>query len=180
MTRTLGTAALAAALLLGGCVESSMVARTRFELEQGLPQASFERAHAFHLNRLSTAMLKPVTLWALGEEGEDLDLLRAIRRVDVAVYEVLSFPDSIRGDELSAMDRRLGKAGWTRMLRSRESDEVTWIYSRESRSGGIRDLFVISVDGVEMVMVRVGGKLDRVLADLIADDPGGFGASLGG
>ena len=35
-------------------------------------------------------------------------------------------------------------------------------------------------DFAEMVMVRVGGRLDKVLADLIADDPGGFGASLGG
>ena len=167
-------------LLLGGCVESSMVARTRLEMEQSFPNASFERAHAIHLNRLSTSMLKPVALWALGEEGEDLGFLRSIRRVDVAVYEVFSFPETIEGDELSAMDRRLHKSGWTRLLRARETDEITWVYSRESRSGGIRDLFVISVDGVEMVMVRVGGKLDRVLAELIADDPGGFGASLGG
>lgn len=180
MTPTLRASVLVGALFLGGCVESSMVARTRLEMEEGFPGASFERAHALHLGRLPTAMLKPIALWALGDEGEDFEFIRSIRRVDLAVYEVRSFPETLNGGELTAMDRRLRKSGWNRVLRALETDEVTWVYSREDRAGGIRDLFVVTVDGAEMVVVRVGGRLDRALAELIAADPGGFGASLGG
>lgn len=169
-----------AALLLAGCVESSMVARTRMELEDGLPGASFERQHAIHLGRISTALLKPIALWATRDEGDELTFVRRIRRVDFAVYEVLSFPDSVDGQDLASMERRLGKKGWTPMVRVREEDEITWIFNRENGAGEIRDLFVVTVDGAEMVMVRVSGKLDQALAELIADDPGGFGASLGG
>ncbi len=167
-------------LPLGGCVESSMVARTRMELEDGIPGASFDREHAIHLGRISTALLKPVALWALGDETEELDFVRKIRRVDVAVYEVISFPDSIDGHDLAAVERRLHRKGWNRAVRSREADEITWVFHRENSAGEIRDLFVVTVDGAEMVIVRVSGRLDQALAELIADDPGGFGASLGG
>lgn len=172
-------AAIALSLALTGCVESNLVAQARGDLETGIPGAAFEKQHAMHLGRVTTALLRPVAMWALRDD-EDLDGLRGIRRIDVAVYEVTSFPDEVDGEMIGDLERRMGRAGWGRMLRSREADEVTWIFHRDNRSGGVKDLFVVSVDGSEMVMVRVGGKLDELLVDLIADDPAGFGASVGG
>lgn len=172
--------ALVATMALSGCVESSLVARTRLDLEHGLPGASFEPEFAMRLGRLSMAVLKPVAVWALRGEGDEADLVRKIRRVDLAVYEVESFPEAVDGHRLAVLERRLGRRGWSKVLRAREEDEVTWVFNREDDAGEIRDLFVISVDGAEMVMVRVGGRIDQALADLIADDPGGFGVSLGG
>lgn len=168
------------ALLLGGCVESSMLARTRMELEAGIPGARFEREHSIHLGRISSAVLRPIALWAVRDEGDESAFLRRIRRVDFALYEVVSFPDSVGGDDLASMERRLRKQGWNRMVRAREEAEITWIFNRQNGAGEIRDLFVVTVDDAEMVIVRVSGRLDQALAELIADDPSGFGASLGG
>lgn len=164
---------------LAGCAESSFTARARGELEASFPGARFEKQVAMHFGRLTTAMMKPVARWALREDDEDMDVLRRIRRIDIAIYEVRSFPGEVGGATLTGLEDALGGKDWDRLLRTREDGEVTWIFNRE-RDGEITDLFVVTVDGAEMVMVRVGGRLDRMLADLIADDPGGFGASLGG
>lgn len=173
------SAALLLALMQWGCVESNLVAQARGDLESGIPGAAFERQHAMHFGRLTTALIKPVAMWALRDD-EELASLRGIRRIDVAIYEVTSFPDEIDGSMVADLERRLGRSGWLRVVRSREEDEVTWVFNREKRSGGIKDLFVVTIDGTEMVMVRVGGNLDDLLVDLIADDPAGFGASVGG
>lgn len=172
-------AALLLSATLSGCVESSLVAQARGDLEGGIPGAAFEKQHALHFGRLTTALLKPVAMWALRGD-DDLDSLRHIRRIDVAVYEVTSFPEEIDVEMLSDLERRLSRSGWGRVVRSREEDEVTWVFNRENKSGGVKDLFVVTIDGAEMVMVRVGGRLDELLVEMIADDPGGFGASLGG
>lgn len=172
-------AVLLLALMQWGCVESSLVAQARGDLENGIPGSAFEKQHAMHFGRLTTALLKPVAMWALRDD-EDMASLRGIRRIDLAVYEVTSFPDEIDGSMVADLERRLGRSGWFRVVRSREEDEVTWVFNREKRSGGIKDLFVVTIDGSEMVMVRVGGNLDDLLVELIADDPAGFGASVGG
>lgn len=174
----LGSTVLAGALALAGCVESSMVARARLDIEQGLPGASFDRGHAFRLGRISTAMLMPIALWALEDGEEELEVVRSIRRVDFAVYEVRSFPDSLDDRQLAEMSRRLRRRGWSQVVRTRDAGEATWVFSRENGAGEVRDLFVVAVDDVEMVMVRVGGRLDRTLAALVAADPAGFGALL--
>ena len=172
---------LLAALTLGGCVVgSSLAASTRDDLEAGLPGARFERVHALHFGRVTTALVKPVAYWALQDEDEGLRLLRGVRRIDVAVYDVESFPHRYEPGALGTMERRLARAGWGRVVRTREDGEITWIFNRENGAGQIRDLMVLSLDGAEMVLVRVGGRVDRLLADMIADDPGGFSASLGG
>ena len=167
-------------IALGGCVEPSMVAETRWEIENGLPGASFEREHAFRLGRVSMSMVKPIALWALKDSEEEQQMIRSIRRVDLAVYEVLSFPAVVEAKQLRGLEEKLGRKGWVPMVRTKEDNEITWVFSRENRAGEIKDLFVVSVDGSEVVMVRVGGRLDKVMAELIAADPGGFGASLGG
>ena len=91
----------------------------------------------------------------------------------------IDFPEDVDAHALNSLDRRLGKQGWNRLVRVREEGEITWVFTREN-GGEIRDLFVVALDRDEMVIVRVGGRLDQVMADLIAEDPSGFGASLGG
>ncbi len=169
-----------AALTLTGCLGSTLAANTHHELEASLPGARFERVHAFHFGRITTALIKPIAHWAMRGDDEGHKLLRGLRRIDVAIYDVESFPNRYEPMALAPMETRLGENGWGRVLRTREEEEITWVFNRENGQGEIRDLMVLSLDGAEMVLVRVGGRVDQLLADLIAEDPGGFSASLGG
>ncbi len=169
-----------AVLPLAGCVGSSLAANTRTELEAGLPGARFEPVISFHFGRLTTALVKPIAIWATRDEDEGFNLMRGVRKIDVAIYDVESFPNRYEPSALGPMESRLYRNGWGRVVRTREDDEITWVFNRENEAGEIRDLMVLSLDGAEMVLVRVGGKVDRLLAEMIADDPGGFSASLGG
>lgn len=170
---------LALVVLLGGCVESSMVARTRMELEDEIPEAEFERDFALRLGRVSTAVVKPIAFFALDDEEGEAGFLRKIKRVHFATYQVSGFPEDLGTRELTSLDRRMRKQGWNRVVRTRDESDVTWVFAREN-GDEIRDLLVVALSDDEMVIVRVGGRLDQMMADLIADDPSGFGASLGG
>lgn len=174
-------ALVALAALLGGCVESSMVARTRMDFEDELPETEFEKEFAIRLGRVSTAIIKPVAFFALeNEEGEgEAQFLRKIKKVHFASYLVDGFPEDLDAHSLGSLDERMRKQGWDRMVRTRDSDEITWVFVREN-GDEIRDLLVVALADDEMVIVRVGGRLDQMMADLIAEDPSGFGASLGG
>jgi hypothetical protein len=165
--------------VLCGCVESSMVARTRMDLEDELPEAQFEKEFAIRLGRLTTAFVKPVAFFDLEDEDQEEQILRRIHRVHFATYTVEDFPENLDGRSLASLDRRMQKQGWARMVRTREDQDLTWVYVRENKEE-IRDLLVVVLAYDEMIIVRVGGRLDQMMADLIADDPSGFGASLGG
>jgi hypothetical protein len=156
-----------------------MVARTRLDFEHELPEAEFERDFALRLGRLTTAMVKPIAFFALDDEDQEAGYLRKIRKVHFATYQVSDFPEDLGSQELTSLDRRMRKQGWDRMVRTRDEDEVTWVFVRED-GDRIRDLMVVVLAYDEMVIVRVAGRLDQLMADMIADDPSGFGASLGG
>jgi hypothetical protein len=80
---------------------------------------------------------------------------------------------------LSVLQRRLEQAGWTVVVKERDLDERTWVISREDDSGSIRSLCVVSLDPYELEVISVDGRLDELMAQAIADDPGGFVQSLG-
>ena len=172
---------LVLSVFLCGCVESSMVTRARMDLEDELPETEFEKEFAIRLGRLSTAIVKPVAFFALeNEEGDgEAGFLRKIKKVHFASYQVEGFPDDLGTRSLRSLDERMRKQGWNRMVRTRDSGEITWVFVREN-GDEIRDLLVVALADDEMVIVRVGGRLDQMVAALIADDPSGFGASLGG
>lgn len=52
------------------------------------------------------------------------------------------------------------------------------MFMRQDDQGGIRNIYVLALDEVELTMVSLEGRLDRLLATAIADDPGGFAASM--
>lgn len=175
-----GPLLLVATLLpLTGCVESNLAAQARSEIESDLPGARFEMETALTFGRVPMSAARRIVAWS-GEDGEDLDMLRRIRRMSMATYAVRTPPDGGPPPSLGGLERRLERKGWTAMLKSREPGEATWIFLREEGARGIRDLLVIELSDDEMVIVRVGGKLDRLIADAIADDPAGFGFALGG
>ena len=165
--RTRGPAALllAFALLaptLSGCIYSREVAQTRRALEAAYPEARFEREMVLSLG--------PVSLFALrlfsGLAPEEVPL-RDLRRVKVGVYRAEGLPPLQRFDP--AQVRRLQRQGWTVAVRTREADAATWVLYR-ARRGTVRDVYVLALDDEELVLTRLSGRFDRILARAFRED----------
>lgn len=158
------------AVFASGCIYSREISQTRRDLERSDPGARFEREMVVNLG--------PISLRTLGlvgglVDGGDEDVamarryLREIRRVKVGVYRVEQAPD------LHAFDppalRRFQRDGWELAVKNQdEQGEVVWVFYKE-RKGHIRDMYAIMLSDEELVLARVRGRLDRLLARVLED-----------
>lgn len=169
---------LAALPFVGGCRDAPAVSSVRWQLEQQIPGAKFEREFHIRLGRLSLGLVKGLTGWVL-EDDEIRSMLRAVKRVDVGTYRVVALPPLSEIETPRGLQRKLDESGWTLLVRQRNEDEHTWVFLRHDDGGAIRNLYVIALDEVELTMVSLEGRFDELLAEAIADDPSGFAAGLG-
>ncbi|NHZ73154.1 MAG: hypothetical protein GWP16_01635 [Nitrospirae bacterium] len=168
-----------AALLIVGCKQSPTAEQVRLELEHQLPGAKFERESHIHLGRVSMSAVKQVLRFTSPKGSTERKLIASLKRVDVATYRVVSPPEDPVPSGVAVLERRLEHAGWTVAVKERDFDERTWVLYREDDKGSIRSLCVVSLDAYELEVVSVDGRIDELLAEAIADDPGGFVQSLG-
>ncbi len=53
------------------------------------------------------------------------------------------------------------------------------MFYRPDDAGAIENICVVALDGNELVVVDLEGRLDRVFAEAMADDPDGLVEALG-
>lgn len=169
MLRRSGLLVLLCAFIASGCIYSREIAQTRRDLERSAPEARFEREMVVNLG--------PISLRTLGlvgglVDGDDEDVAMArryieeIRRVKVGVYRVERAPDLDRFDPLAL--RRFQRDGWELAVKNFEDGEAVWVFYKE-RKGHIRDLYAITLSDDELVLARIRGRLDRLLAKVLED-----------
>jgi hypothetical protein len=156
--------------LLAGCAGSPSVEQVRWELQRRFPEARFEPEEHVHLGRITMGLLRGLVRMVPGEvEGQEI--LNDIRRIDVATYRVHALPDLDRIQGRTRFEDRLARDGWSMAVRTREKDERTWLFTRNDADGHLRNFFVVTLDGGELTLVRIDGRLDRALAEAIALEP---------
>ena len=65
------------------------------------------------------------------------------------------------------------------MLRERDDDDNTWVFLRQRQDGSTRGILVIELDDSELSIVGVEGRIDDILAEAIANEPGEFSGLFG-
>ena len=157
--------------LLAGCLYSREIAHTTRALESDLPGASFDRQVVISLGPGALRLAGWIT-GLVDRTDADLqaarDMLHDVRRVKVGVYHA-AFRDGLDAVELPERLRRvLEREGWTMALRVAEDDAFVWLYYRERR-GTVRDLYAVVLGDGELVIARLKGRLDRVLARVMEE-----------
>jgi Domain of unknown function (DUF4252) len=169
-------AALASAGCQGG--EPPAADTVRFYLERSIPGSEFRRDSHVRLGRFTLGLVRGVMRLVGEEDRETRVALANIRSVDIASYEVLSLPAVPALALPPRMERQMAADGWYPMVRTREEDAHTWIFVRETEAGTVSNLYIVELDAVELTIVDLAGRLDRVVAEMVADDPDAFLASL--
>lgn len=159
------------AIGLAGCKSAPSPQMVAWELEDRIEGAEFEKEFAFSLGRVSMGLAKSIVNLGLDESDPELEALRAVRRMALAIYRVESLPslDSLEG--IRGLDEGLARSGWFRVLYAREEDSGTWVYARGNPSGALSNVYIVALDPEELVIVSLQGSLDRMLAAVLADDP---------
>ena len=149
------------------------------EIEKEIPGAQFERESHIRLGRVAMALVKPMVRLALDKDDEARAMVNAIKRVDIATYRVVELPNTLDTSVIRHIESRFADRGWNKIVRTREDDDNTWVFSRHRDDGSISGIFVVDLDGYELSIVGVEGRLDEILANAIADEPGEFSSLFG-
>jgi hypothetical protein len=158
-------------VLLSGCGGAPSVEEVRWELQHRFPHARFEREEHVHLGRISMAFVHGV-MRLVPDAAEARDIVNPIHSVDVATYRVHNLPDLDRLTGETRFERQLARAGWSNTVRSRDADgSRTWLFTRADSEGSLRNLFVVTLEGNELTLVRVDGRLDQAFAAAIVEHP---------
>ncbi len=171
MKRTvLFAALLSLSFLSAGCASSPTVQQVRWELQRRFPEARFEPEEHIRLGRISLGLIRGLVRMVPGKvDGQEM--LSAVHRLDVATYQVSSLPDLDRIQGETRFEQQLARNGWSMTVRTREEDSHAWIFTRADRAGALRNLFIVTLEDDELTLVSIDGRLDRALAEAIADRP---------
>lgn len=162
--------ALLLAPLLSGCLYSREIAGTRRDIERAYPEARFDREMVVSLGPLSLRTISWITGMVDDEEARMArDYLRTMQRIKVGVYRTEQMPDleTLEMPEL----RRFKRNGWETALRFRDEGEMGWVFYRPYRDT-VRDLYVVVFSEEELVLARVRGHLNELLARVMEDQAG--------
>lgn len=162
--------ALACALpLTGGCVWTPELRQIKQDIAHQIPGASFDQEVSFSIGPGGMALARAAV--ALVPAAHDARVwLKDVSRVEVALYEVSAGEPASRVATPARIEEML-EDGWEMAARVREPHESVWILYRVD-GDSVREMFVVSLDRQELVMVKVKGRLERLIARALTEADG--------
>jgi hypothetical protein len=164
---------LATLPLSNGCMWAPELTDVKEDIARQMPDTDFRKNVTLSFGPLTMVLARAIT-GVIPDAREAHDYLRDVTRVQVAVYEV---EGTLRRIDVETPERleELMEDGWEMAVRVREEDQVVWLLYRIDNDS-IREMFVVVMESDSLVLVKVKGKLDRLLAEAInhARDDGGF------
>jgi hypothetical protein len=163
---------LACAVVTVGCATSRSpnAAAVAWSLEAAQPGCGLIRESRFALSGLGLAAVRTLVRLA-GDDDEATEVLRHLSRVEVATYRVESGATCAGVDSLGGVAQELTRGGWWPMAVERCSSGASWVFARGGSNGALNGLYVIERDGDELEVVRLEGRIDRVIAEAVRDEP---------
>lgn len=161
------------ALPLAGCGAPPSTDQVTMEIQRWLPGARFEREEHVRLGRIKLGLVKGILRMVDDNDKEDAGaILREVNRLEVATYRVRHLPDTTGlREKAPGFERQLARSGWSLTVKAQEDNNPTWLFTRSDGRGGLRNLLVVDLDGEELTVVRMDGRLDRALAEAVAERP---------
>jgi hypothetical protein len=158
-TRSPLLALLIVALLSPACVTLRGPEDVRRDISSATG-VRFEREMGLTIKRSGMWLAR----WGLRISGEDDISLRGVHRVEVGIY----LPKERRhGSAPGRLDMR-DFDGWSPLVRVHDEGEEALVMVRE-KQGEVRHMLVVVSDEEELVVVRMKGRLDRILEEAMSE-----------
>ena len=127
-------------------------------------------------SRISLAGLKLAVVKMLaglsGEAEEATAILDQISRVEVATYRADGWVSCTAHGALDRVDRELSAGGWWPMVAERGDADMVRVFAHGDGGGDLDGVYVIEFDGDELEIVRLEGRIERLMAEAVGEDPG--------
>jgi hypothetical protein len=168
----------AVVLSVSGCLWAPDLDRVRKDIEHQIPGAKFDREIALSLGPIALTLVRGV-LAVVPESRDAAGYVRDVRSVSVAVYTTQNLPADFALRLPEAMDRLIRKEGWEIAVKTREDGEAVWVLCKMD-GDSIAGLYVLALDGDELVLVQANGRLEEMFKKAIRENvrPGKLARSI--
>ncbi len=155
-------------LLLSGCLWAPDLEKVKNDIQAQAPGASFHRKIAFSLGPVTLGIARGVL--KLVPDARDAEgYLRDIRNVQVAVYDVENLPNGFAPRTPNPLQKLLDRDRWELAVRTCEDGEAVWVLYKIS-SASFADFCVVALEGDELTLVRVRGRLEDIVKRAMRDN----------
>jgi hypothetical protein len=165
---------LAAAVLLlaavgtsSGCLWAPNLARVRRDLEAQMPGVSFDKEIELSLGPVSLLFARLI-VGVVPEAQEARGYLRDVSRVEVGVYNTDELPATRNVTTPKELTNLIENEGWEMAVRVRDEDEMMWLLYRID-GDTIKELYVVVLNEEELVLVKIKGRLERLVAHALTE-----------
>lgn len=140
-------------------------------IETSAPGCRVSQESRISLAGLKLAIVKSLAKMS-GEAEEAGAILDQISRVEVATYRADGRVSCAAHGALDRVDRELSAGGWWPMVAQREDTELVRVFAHDDGDGELDGLYVIEFDGDALEVVRLEGRIERLMAEAVSEDPG--------
>lgn len=156
--------ALSGLLLLSGCITNPDLEDIPRIFSQELKPARLETKVKLELGPSLLSLAKfGVNL----TDSEAREYLSDIRKIQLGIYEVSGFSSLNKVWEKAS--QRMAQKGWQILVKSKDKDNISLIFYRLKRKGR-GWLYLINLDQTELVLVKVEGRLERLIEKALQDE----------
>ena len=154
-------------LLVSGCTFYPDLEEIEKIIAHELEPAKLETTLKLELGPGLLSWAKLVCNWA-DVEDDVRECVAEIQDVQLAVYEIhgLRSVEPVRVSE--PVRKRLERAGWEMLVKVKEEEELCWVFYRPEGSL-INEFYVIALKNDKLVLVRVQGRFDPMIAKVLED-----------
>ncbi len=113
-----------------------------------------------------------VSSWIIDSSSDDklpAEILEDVSSVQVGVYKKFKGNASPDITTIKEMESNMQQSGWKSIVKSSSEDKLTAVYIRKNSDELLERLFVISLDGDELVLVEVEGDLKEAISTVIKE-----------
>lgn len=169
--------ALGLIVIMGaGCLWTPDLDRVQRMVARQIEPATMKTEVKLSLGSTALSLAKLITVFADVDE-EARSYLSHIDHVDINVQEISGL-SSVRDVEWpDDVMKRLEAEGWEILVKAREDDEIVFVLYKPHRNT-IRQMYVMALSLDELVLVRIEGRLDAMMAQAMGDH--GFAREITG
>lgn len=166
----LALAAAALALYSAGCYRAVRLERMGHDILDACPDARFKKDISLSLGGVSWGILKSIAM-SVEKDDPDLRYIGDLSKIEVVVYQARGISKD-DGRFIGEIVRDQLGDDWNLMIKVVEDEDLAWVHYRgDDRK--IRDMQITAYDGEEFVIVRLSGRLDKLM-ELAIEDHGGL------
>lgn len=157
---------IAIAIISSGCIGVNREFKNiRSQILDNLDD-DFDRQVEFSIGPVGFFLASQFVKFSDTEENIDA-ILSKVNNIHIGIYDRLSSFSKPSLSLLRSITNSIVKGNWKSLVKSIDGNEIVGVFIKDSNPNEIEEVFIVSLNDDELVLVKLQGKLGRIIENII-------------